>query len=194
MPFHFNGYSNFHDINLDWIIAELKKVHDEYDDVKQLVIDLEELKNKYEEVYNLFEQLENDFNSFTDDIESEMSSFETDIRNEFSILTDNFENEFRQLSADVNNVLAAYNTRLIDLNIKIDNAITNLSQSIKMINPFTGQDEPLSDVIYQLASFHMENAITAGEYDALNLTAQVYDNMGLTAYQYDVNGKVYLMS
>lgn len=26
MPFHFNGYSNFHDLNLDWIISKIKGV------------------------------------------------------------------------------------------------------------------------------------------------------------------------
>ena len=33
------------------------------------------------------------------------------------------------------------------------------------------------------------DALTAQQYDALNLTAQTYDNKKLTAYQYDFNGK-----
>lgn len=186
-------YVNFHELNLSYILEQLKIVRDEYDEVKQLAIDLEDLKNKYTEVYELYETLEHDFVAFKNDINSDMSDFEEEMEGQFRLLSDNFTNEFRTLENEVRTILNAFDIRLIDMNIELDNAINNLSQSITMINPFTGMEEPLADVIYQLASFHMENAITAGEYDSLNLTAQVYDAMSLTAYQYDVNGKVYLM-
>ena len=44
----------------------------------------------------------------------------------------------------------------------------------------------VNDIIYY---FHTTTALTAGEYDALDLTAQAYDNYELTAYDYDFNGK-----
>lgn len=186
-------YVNMHELNLNWILEEMKKVRDEYAEVQQLVIDLEDLKNKYEEVYALFEELNVEFVKFKKDVTDEMTAFEADIEHQFDLQAQEINNLFLALSEQVTNTLSGFNTRLIDMDIKLDNAIENLSQSLTIINPFTGLEEPIANVIYMLASFHMEDAITAGEYDALMLDAGTYDAMALTAYQYDVTGKQYLM-
>lgn len=58
-----------------------------------------------------------------------------------------------------------------------------------MTSPFTGQYVRLEVVINELASLHKDDALTASEYDALDLDASYYDALDLTAYQYDWNGK-----
>lgn len=186
-------YVNFHELNLNWILEQLKTVRDEYAEVQQLVIDLEDLKNKYLEIYALYDELNAEFISFKKDVNDEMSAFEADIQNQFNLQSLEIQNQFLTLSEQVTNTLSGFNSRLIDMDIKLDNAIENLSQSLTIINPFTGIEEPIAQVIYMLASFHMEDAITAGEYDGLMLTAGAYDALALTAYQYDVTGKQYLM-
>lgn len=60
----------------------------------------------------------------------------------------------------------------------------------EMINPITGEYEDVRNVIDDIITyFHTEGALTAGEYDALDLTAAAYDAYELTAYDYDFNGK-----
>ena len=62
-----------------------------------------------------------------------------------------------------------------------------------MINPITGQYEDVRNVVNDIVSyFHTEDALTAAEYDALDLTASTYDAKDLTAYDYDFNGKLRL--
>lgn len=58
-----------------------------------------------------------------------------------------------------------------------------------MTSPFTGEYVRLEVVINELASLHKSDALTASEYDALDITASYYDGLDLTAYQYDWNGK-----
>lgn len=58
----------------------------------------------------------------------------------------------------------------------------------RMWNPFTGELTSQEQVIHMLADLH-KNALTASEYDALNLTAEEYDNHNLNAYEYDWLGK-----
>lgn len=58
-----------------------------------------------------------------------------------------------------------------------------------MTSPFTGEYVRLEIVINELASLHKSDALTASEYDALDITAAYYDGLDLTAYQYDWNGK-----
>ena len=58
-----------------------------------------------------------------------------------------------------------------------------------MTSPFTGEYVRLEVVINELASLHKTDALTATEYDALDITATYYDGLNLTAYDYDWHGK-----
>lgn len=53
-----------------------------------------------------------------------------------------------------------------------------------MISPFSGEYEPIKDVVMDLAHLHM-GGVTAEYYDGLELTAEEYDAKELTAFQYD---------
>lgn len=61
-----------------------------------------------------------------------------------------------------------------------------------MYSPFSGEYVPITSVINQLASFHMDGAITAGDYDAKEITAGDYDALELTAYDYDFHASTLL--
>lgn len=57
-----------------------------------------------------------------------------------------------------------------------------------MRSPITGQVVFYKDVINWLITQHQPGALTAAEYDALELTASVYDGKQITAFDYDFNG------
>lgn len=57
-----------------------------------------------------------------------------------------------------------------------------------MRSPITGQVVFYKDVINWLITQHQPGALTAAEYDALELTAGVYDGKQITAFDYDFNG------
>ena len=61
-----------------------------------------------------------------------------------------------------------------------------------MINPFTGEYDPVKTVINYLAGLHKAESFTATEYDALELDADTYDAFECTAYNYDWFGKLYI--
>lgn len=61
-----------------------------------------------------------------------------------------------------------------------------------MFSPFTGEYVPLKEVVMSLCELHRElngTAITAQDYDALEMDAEVYDNKEITAYTYDWNAR-----
>lgn len=63
-----------------------------------------------------------------------------------------------------------------------------------MLSPFTGEYVPIKDVIMDLANLHIgNNALTASEYDALELEAESYDNEDIEAFNYDWFGKQILI-
>lgn len=62
-----------------------------------------------------------------------------------------------------------------------------------MFSPFTGQIESLKSVILSLVGLHREDALTAQEYDALDLDADTYDAYDVSAFDYDFSGKTILV-
>ena len=63
-----------------------------------------------------------------------------------------------------------------------------------MYSPITGQYEDVRMVVTEIVNeFHRVDALTASEYDALDLTASTYDAYELTAVEYDFSGKTLLV-
>lgn len=62
-----------------------------------------------------------------------------------------------------------------------------------MFSPFTGQMESLKSVILSLVGLHRDDALTAQEYDALDLDADTYDAYQVEAFDYDFSGKTILV-
>ncbi len=175
MAFEKFPYSNFHDLNLDWIIqqvnewaaewAEVKQAYEEFEvDLSQIEAHLAQLDNK-----DIF--LENQIGALNTLIEA----LDQRLSNTISSLTD-FED--------------VVNYSLNDL----DDRLQYLEQyaTFYMYSPFTGLYVPLTEVITELAQYHLEDALTAAEYDALALSATYYDTKQLTAIEYDATGKVLL--
>lgn len=66
--------------------------------------------------------------------------------------------------------------------------ILTINWCCKMYSPLTGEIEPISQVVNELASLH-KTEITAQEFDNLDLTAQAFDDKNINAYDFDWNGK-----
>lgn len=64
---------------------------------------------------------------------------------------------------------------------------------IYLYNPATGERQDLQTVINSLFDVSREDALTATEYDGLELTATYYDGQDISAYDYDTVGKTLLM-
>lgn len=189
-------YANFHELNLDWIISTIKELKTRVDTIEDWRDDwqqrLDDLDQEYTRLIELYDTLEHDFDQFKLDVNDEFNTLKADLLQEIRDAEQDLINDLNNFKAEVNFTLAGYQNEITAMDIKLNQALEHLADSLTIINPFTGLNESLEDVISQLAHFHMENAITAGEYDALALTAQAYDSKNLTAYQYDIEAKLYL--
>lgn len=190
-------YTNFHELNLDWIVTEMATIRKEMEDIREWKSGwediLEDLNDKYIEIEAKYDQLERDFVAFKVDMEADFDTLNRDFMIRFAVLQSSLEADIEGFKNEIQFQVDGLSSQVSDLDQKLDRAIDNLADSLLMSNPFTGQEEPLSQIIMQLASFHMADAITAGEYDGLAITAGYYDGLNLTAYQYDIEGKTYLM-
>lgn len=143
-----------------------------------------EFINKYT---GKIEEIEAEINALKD----EMDAFKVEVNNE---ITARFNQIVIELNAAIATTLAqarAYTDTRADL---LENQIREIEVgNVTVYDPTTGILSPIQTVIDNIYNSARENALTATEYDALELTATAYDGYELTATQYDQNGKTLLV-
>lgn len=194
-------YSDFHEMNLDWLIKQTKS---NVDQIKYLEEEFAKIEIVTEEhiqemidasiasnnitVYNAINQVKTD-------LTDALHALDLDLTARYKAYTD-AQIALQKIYIDNQDVFyfgqaKQYSDNNLDLaKAYTDNKVINYTM---MINPITGVYEDVRNVVNDIVSyFHTGDALTAIEYDALQLTADDYDNYQLTAYDYDFNGKVRL--
>ena len=180
-------YTNFHDINLDYILErisdlevkmkyleeEWSKIHVLTEDYIQAMIDraitAEDMK------------IQNDLNNLHSRINSERDTYVSQQINSLRNYVDIQDN-------NILNASKAY-TDSAEARMKLytDDKLINYTY---MYSPITGEYMDVREVVNQIVTyFHSQNSLMASEYDVMDLTATEYDNEEITAYDYDFNGK-----
>ena len=123
-------------------------------------------------------------------------------------VNENFEELEQELIANINNQITAIRQELLGLisvyraeskaytDTKIAQVEAEIDQiligQITLRDPTTGLISPLQTVIDNIYDTTREEALSATEYDGLELTATAYDGYDLTAFNYDYYGKTIL--
>lgn len=183
--------TDFHELNIDWLLSKTKETLEtvkylEEEFAKIEVLTEEQIKIMIDQAIAMNNiKIAQDLQAIYDQITTEYQSYVQGRINQLTTYIDNQDAHYNELAVGYAN--AAY----ASAQQYTDDKILNYTM---MINPITGQYEDVRVVVTDIVTyFHTENALTAGEYDALELTAEDYDNEELTAYDYDFNGKVRLV-
>lgn len=183
-------YSDFHELNADWLIKKtkdlltrMKTLEDAFaqieimteDEIKQMINTAIATNNT-----QLF-QMMNDLHLT---ITQETALSIQQAVNNLTVYIDNQDSHYDTLAQGyAANALSTAKTYT-------DNKVLNYTM---MISPITGQYEDVRTVVDEVVTyFHTENALTAGEYDGLDMTAGYYDAKDLSAFDYDFSGKIIL--
>ena len=191
-------YSDFHELNLDWLIKHTKELNDKIAYLEEEFAKIEVLtEDQINQMINMAIShnniaVYNAINQVREDLTIAINDLNTDLTARYKAYTDA---QIALQKIYIDNQDIYYDTLARSY---ADTAYTNaknytdeqvLSYTM-MISPITGQYEDVRIVVNEIVEyFHTDGALTAGEYDALDLTAQAYDNYELTAYDYDFNGK-----
>ena len=164
------------------IITDVTAIEDSIDDVIKLVNDIKAYVDEYlEDITEVKEEIE--------DIKTAINTLNTSvisINNELTELKDYTDN---LVSGSFDTLKTYVDNQDEDLNEKIENIQIG---AIEVYDPTTGEYEPLQITINNLYNLTNKDGITAGEFDALQLTASVFDGKDLTAYQFDSSSKTLL--
>lgn len=124
-------------------------------------------------------------------LKEEMSSFKQEVNQSIALEFAEIKVELQSMIATTLSQAKAY-TDAVAANLEAEIQEISIGQ-ISLFDPTTGQYSPLQTVIDNLYTLGRTDALTATEYDGLELTATSYDAYELSAYEYDNNGKSLLV-
>lgn len=156
---------------------ELKEeVEEAIQDIPQLRADFEALVARFDET---IAELQAQYEQFEQDVEDEINAKIAEVRASIMIVVDSY---YETLNNKVNTEIA-----------RLDNKIETFPiASTIVFNSLQGRETTLQVYLDDLAGLNRNNAITANEYDGLDLTATNYDSRQITARDYDYDGKTIL--
>lgn len=171
-------YTDFHELNLDYILKKMK----------ELEVNLEEVKA---EAIAAATQAAKDY------VDSQLAGFLAEfnaLKNQFAIVNANvkgLENQFNNFVTYVNgeiaNIRATLDADIVAVNNSVDQKIlnakdeifTNLAtelSNIKVINYFTGEQISVQDMFNYLAQLHVSDSIN---YNTMAARAKTYSQLAL---------------
>ena len=191
-------YSDFHELNLDWLIKITKQNQDQIKNLEEefaqiAVLTEDQINNMIAtaiaanniEVYSAIETVKNELVIL-------MNNLDTDITVRYKAYTD-AQIALQKIYIDNQDLFYFEEAKTYsDGNLALAKAYTDdkVVNYTMMVNPITGVYEDVRNVVNDIVTyFHTDGSLTAEEYDNLELTATVYDAYELTAYDYDFNGK-----
>lgn len=173
-------------------------------DPKDMMTDVEYLLGILKKLNEMIAQLNantafiEEYSGKIEEIEAEIASLRSEMTEFEAQVNSNIQQQFATIRLELQSMIA---TALQQANAYTDLVASGLEREIQNIaigqitvyDPTTGQVENLQTVIDNLYNTSREDALTATEYDALQLTATAYDAYQLNAIDYDREGKVLLV-
>ena len=179
---HLYPYTSFHEMNLDWVIAELKSMEGRIEGLKEEIIaetiaaSKEYIDSRLSDVITEFNNLKAEFNALSNNFNS--------LNSEFIALKNSVAAQILELDNKIDAAVVGVNQRTDLLLQNMYNRIfEDLSASlaqIKVINYFTGEEVSVQDMFNYLAMLHLNDSI---DYDTMALRAKTYTqfaNMNMT--------------
>lgn len=166
--------------DVEYLLGILKKLNSMIAQLNSNTQFIEEYSGKIEEIEAEIAELRQEMTDFEGQIT-------LDISNRFAEIT-------IQLQAMIATALTQANAYTDALGARLEEEIQEIELGqISVYDPTTGVMSPLQTVIDNLYGTTREEALTATEYDALELTATAYDAYDITAFNYDKYGKTILV-
>lgn len=199
-------YTNFHELNLDWIIKTMKALDEKVDSIEDRIYN--KSKAYTDEQVAI---LRNEFNS----LEDEFIAFKADVNKMFAAYTakqdkafadykalvdaqiDLLEQEIRDAKAELQTLLAQANAytdaSMQMLMLQIPSIISEQIKTALVRNLLTGQYVTIQAMFDYLCMFHAPDALTCGEMFAKNNTCAQIIAYNKTCQEFTTSAKNFVV-
>lgn len=184
-------YTNYHNLNLDWVMNKLKEVEQSIVGIKEAIegdvrIYVEETLRPYENRLNALvaevENLADGVDTTLIEYAREIDQFKIDVNEAIAKIR-------RDLQTSIDAVNALTDTKIENNNIYLLNQISeNFGAAVRVVNPFTGSWVSIQEMVDYLSDFHISDSITYEEMADRALTYNQFVALGITYTQLLLNG------
>ncbi len=176
-------YTDFHELNLDWIISEMKAINDRMETLLQEAIDAATanaeayVDTKLGAIENEFAAIKSQFialDQHVDDLDELVNDFNTNITNQINALKQYIDDGLEADRLQMQLLISQNNEYLLG---QMETYLAN----IKVINYFTGEKVTIQDMFNYLAMLHLNDSI---DYDTMAARAKTYSYLAALNINY----------
>lgn len=188
-------YTDFHELNADYLLNRLKEVESKLDTIKEDIEGevLAWVQTQLEPYERQLNELITEVQNLERSTQETLEQYDTRINNFINQINGQIVEIRTELVNSINAVNALTDLKIEQNNIYLLNEITeNVGDLFVVLNPFTGETVTIQDMVDYLSAFHINDAIdydtmatralTYTQVDALNITYTDLTLHGNTLY------------
>lgn len=199
-------YSNFHELNLDWILQKIKELDEKVDSIEDRIL---KEANAYTDqqiaiLRRDFAELEADFTAFKSDINAQFAAYTAKQDKAFSDYQKLVNAQIALLEQEIRDARAELKTMLRQANAYTDASMTMLllqlpdiiTKNIKnalVYNLLTGKYVTIQAMFDFLCMFHAPDALTCGEMRDRNNTCTQIVTYNKTCQEFITSAKNFVV-
>ena len=187
-------YLDFHELNLDWVIAKITEFDKKLDNYEDTVLEKAKeytdsaIQESYSSLVSEFNTFKNEVTTLISGLDSRYDEFVNTVNDRMAITDANV----LAISHKVDLVLAEANDytnqAIINNNDYIIDQTTKALETVTVLNYFTGARTSIQDMFDYLAQFHLQNAISVNTLVVRSKTVNALISYNMTMTQLATNG------
>lgn len=199
-------YTNFHELNLDWIIKEIKDLNEKVDSIEDRILtqakdytdeQVGQLRNEFNELENEFVAFKAEVNQMFNQYTAKQDKAFADFQKLVNANLDLMEQEIRDARAELKTMLRQANAytdaSMAMLLLQLPDIITKNIKNAKVYNLLTGKYVTIQAMFDFLCMFHAPDALTCGEMRDRNNTCTQIVTYNKTCQEFITDAKNFVV-
>ena len=184
-------YSDFHELNLDWILETVSNLEKRVDSLKNEFL---EQANKYTdekfaEFKNDLSELEQELNTVVRELQAQYSEFTRVINARIQFIQNDIDNLNQKIDAEIIGANEYTNQAIAQNNDYLIEKLSETVGSLLVINFFNGEKVTIQEMFDTLAKVHIQDPLTYTEYAEKNITNENLSLLNISYTDLVLRGK-----
>ena len=187
-------YLDFHELNLDWVIAKITEFDKKLDNYEDTVLEKAKeytdsaIQESYSSLVSEFNTFKNEVTTLISGLDSRYDEFVNTVNDRMAITDANVLAISRKVDLVLAEANAYTNQAIINNNDYIIDQTTKALETVTVLNYFTGARTSIQDMFDYLAQFHLQNAISVDTLVSRAKTVNALISYNMTMTQLATNG------